>query len=362
MIELRGSSYDEPALKRYFGDPSCVCGTRRYELREGRAEGVRLTEVRTGSGLVFEVNESRGMDLGRVSFCGVPVSYQSYDGEVHPRYFEPFADGWLRSYAGGLLVTCGLTAIGTPGEDRGEVLPLHGRISNIPASNVCVEERVGDDGAREMSVSGTVRESKALSHNLVLRRRVTARAGESRILIDDEIANEGFEDQELMLLYHFNFGHPVIAEGARLLAHSASVEPRDEAARVQEEQHESHDEYPAPTPHYGDIVYYHRIAGEGPDGAGPATTAIVNERAGFGAYLRFDTRELDCFTQWKFCGEGNYVAGMEPGNAFVNGRAAEREAGRVKTLASQETKRVHLEVGVLASAEDIECYRRESGF
>ena len=37
MIELRGSSYDEPALKRYFGDPSCVCGTRRYELREGRA-------------------------------------------------------------------------------------------------------------------------------------------------------------------------------------------------------------------------------------------------------------------------------------------------------------------------------------
>lgn len=177
MIELRGSSYDEPALKRYFGDPSCVCGTRRYELREGRAEGVRLTEVRTGSGLVFEVNESRGMDLGRVSFGGVPVSYQSYDGEVHPRYFEPFADGWLRSYAGGLLVTCGLTAIGAPGEDHGEVLPLHGRISNIPASNVCVEERVGDDGVREMSVSGTVRESKALSHNLALRRRVTARAG-----------------------------------------------------------------------------------------------------------------------------------------------------------------------------------------
>lgn len=362
MIELRGVAYDEEDLHRYFGDPSCVTGIRRYQLREGRAEGVRLTEVRTGSGLVFEVNESRGMDLGRVSFAGAPISYQSYDGEVHPSYFEPFADGWLRSYAGGLLVTCGLRSIGTPGSDGGEVLPLHGRISNIPAECVCIEECVGEDGVRELSVSGIVRESKALDHNLVLRRRISARAGESVIRIDDEIANEGFEDQELMLLYHFNFGHPVIAEGARLLAHSSSVEPRDDAARMQEQQGEPHDAYPAPTPHYGDIVYYHRIAGDGEGGSGPATTAIVNERAEFGAYLRFDTRELDCFTQWKFCGEGNYVAGMEPGNAFVDGRAAERAAGRVKVLPARSTKRVHLEVGVLASAQDIERYRDENGF
>lgn len=359
MVELCGRRYGADELAEYFGDSSCVAGIRRFELRDGRAEGCRITEVRTGGGLTFEVNESRGLDLGRVSLNGVPVSYSSYNGEVNPVWYETFGDGWLRSFGGGLLVTGGLRSTGTPGEDGGEVLPLHGRISNIPAERVCVDERVDADGARVFSVSGAVRESKALDHDLVLRRTVSAREGERSLYIDDVIENQGFSDQELMLLYHINVGHPIVDAGSRLLTHSASVEPRDADAAAQEEPY---DEYVAPTPGYKDIVYYHRLKPTNEAAGSKVTAAIVNERVGMGIALEFDREELDCFTQWKFLGQGNYVAGIEPGNAFVSGRAVERAAGRVKVLPARSSKHVGIKVTVLDGADEINRYKNENGF
>ncbi len=357
MIELCGRSYTEDDLAEYFGDSSCVAGIRRFSLREGRARGCDVSEIRTGSGLVIEVNESRGMDIGRVSWRGIPISYSSYNGEVTPEYYEPFADGWLRSYAGGLLVTGGLSSMGSPEVDGGEVLPLHGRVSNIPAErvNVINGNVCGDSSAAAYSISGSVREAKALNYNLVLHREVRAFEGENRFFIEDTIENQGFSDQELMLLYHFNIGHPIVDAGSRLLAHSSTVEPRDNDAR---DQPEPYDSYVAPTPGYKDIVYYHDL--ESRDGG--VTAAIVNERNGLGIYLKYSKDELDCFTQWKFLGQGNYVAGIEPGNAYVSGRSVERERGHVKILPARSNKHVLIEVGVLTSTDEISEYKRNNGF
>ena len=260
MIEILGERYGADDLAMYFGDSSSIAGMRRLRLTEGRSRDVGIIQVRTGSGLEFEVNETRGMDIGRFSYRGIPIAYAAYGAECHPSYFEAFSDGWLRSYGGGLLVMGGLRSTGEPEIDNGEVLPLHGRISNIPASEVCAIETPGTDGVPVYEVSGDVRESKALSHNLVLHRKVRARQGESVIHIEDDIENQGFEDQELMLLYHFNIGHPVVSAGSRLLAHSSSVTPRDADA---EGQPEPYDEYVGPTPYYKDIVYYHSERGRG---------------------------------------------------------------------------------------------------
>lgn len=357
MIELCGRPYSDGSLAEYFGDSSCVAGVRRFSLREGRAKGCDISEIRTGSGLVVEVNESRGMDIGRVSWRGIPVSYSSYNGEVAPEYYETFADGWLRSYAGGLLVTGGLSSMGSPENDNGEILPLHGRISNIPAERVNVNDGCARSNGKDLiySISGSVRESKALNYNLVLHREIRAGQGENRFFIEDVIENQGFSDQEFMLLYHFNIGHPIVDAGSRLLAHSITVEPRDSDAR---EQPEPYDSYVAPTPGYKDIVYYHDL--EPRDGE--LTAAIVNERAGFGIYLKFSKDELDCFTQWKFLGQGNYVAGIEPGNAYVSGRSVERERGNVKIIPARTSKHAQIEVGILTSPDEINEYKRNNGF
>ena len=62
--------------------------------------------------------------------------------------------------------------------------------------------------------------------------------------------------------------------------------------------------------------------------------------------------------EWKMLGEGLYVLGVEPGTSFVDGRVAERKAGRVPVLAPGESRRYHLEVTVLTGAEAEAAFRR----
>ncbi|MBY4797669.1 aldose 1-epimerase family protein [Collinsella sp. AGMB00827] len=354
-MELFGRAYDAAARTQYFGDPSVLAGVRRYTLREGSAAGCKITQIKTGSGLSFEVNESRGMDIGRVEFQGIPISYASYVGEVHPKYRELVADGWLRSFAGGLLVTGGLASMGSPEIDKDEMLPLHGRISHIPAERVAVVEDWDAGGTRIFSVSGVIREAKALGYHLQLQRTIQARENSNTITIRDRVQNVGWSPCEWMLLYHMNLGHPILDEGARLLAHSKTVFPRDEIASARTEPH---NEYLAPTPGYQDVVYYHDIE----DQEGHVNLALVNEKIGMGLALSYEKELLSCFTQWKFLAQGNYVAGIEPGTAFVGGRSAERQAGRVHTLEPQEFKDIEVEITILSTPDGLLVYKQKHGF
>ena len=344
-IKLMDKRYSKRDLMTYFGDCSSVAGVRRYSLSEGRAKGCNIIEITTGSGLTFEINETRGMDLGRCSYKSVPIAYQGYNREVHSNYYETFSDGWLRSFAGGLLVTCGLKSIGTPEEDKGEILPLHGRISNTPAERVNIEE-YWEDEKLYFKIFGKMRESKALNYNLELKRTIFVQAGTNRIIIDDVVENAGFNEEEFMLLYHFNIGHPILDNTAKLLTHSKEVLPRDKDAK---EQNEHYNSYLGPTQDYKDIVYYNDVC----------TAAIINEEIEMGITLKFNKSELDCFTQWKFTGLGNYVAGIEPGNARVNGRSAEREEGRLKIIKGNEEKHFRIEIEILTSKEEIDLYKKK---
>lgn len=353
-IKLIDKNYSKKDLKNYFGDCSSVAGIRRYSLLEGKSKGCNIIEIATGSGLVFEINETRGMDLGRCSYKSVPIAYQGYNREVHSNYYEAFADGWLRNFAGGLLVTCGLKSIGTPEEDKGEILPLHGRISNTPAERVNIEEYWEDENLY-FKVSGKIRESKALNYNLELQRTIFVKAGTNKIILDDVVENAGFNEEEFMVLYHFNIGHPILDKKARLLTHSKEVLPRDKDA---ENQSEPYDCYLSPTKDYNDIVYYHDLE----DDNDVCTVAIINEEIAMGITLKFNKSQLDCFTQWKFTGLGNYVAGIEPGNARVNGRSIERKEGRLKTIKSNEAKHFRIEIEILSSKEEIESYKKKYTF
>ena len=57
--------------------------------------------------------------------------------------------------------------------------------------------------------------------------------------------------------------------------------------------------------------------------------------------------------QWKMMAKGHYVTGLEPATNFVGGRAAEREAGRLRMLKPGETATYDLEIGALAAKEDV---------
>ena len=61
--------------------------------------------------------------------------------------------------------------------------------------------------------------------------------------------------------------------------------------------------------------------------------------------MTFDTNELDCFTQWKMLGDNEFVMGLEPGNAYPDGRDVMREKGMLKFLEAGEkaVKTVNIE-------------------
>ena len=349
MLNIDGREYSRETQRRYFGDPDAVAGTRRIELWSGKSKGVRLTQVATGTGLVYEVNESRGMDLGRCYFKGLPISYMGYNHEVAPEYFTAYGDGWLWQYGGGMMVGCGLTQIGGSCTDNQEDLPQHGWLSNEPAewANVSREPIGGEDC---LVVCGKVRESKALSRNVSLTRKITSHVGSNEILIEDSIENEGFEKQPLMLLYHFNVGHPILDKGARFLSKTVSVQPGNAVAAARTEPI---NEYLGPTPGYGDAVYFHKLQNEN----GTSLVGIVNEELGLGLSLEFNADVLDCFTQWKFTSEGNYVAGLEPATAYVGGRAAERDRSTLKFIEPQQIIKTRVSLKLLISPDEVDEFK-----
>lgn len=68
------------------------------------------------------------------------------------------------------------------------------------------------------------------AENLVLRRKICTRLGESRLWICDSVENEGYQRTPFMLLYHINGGFPVVSERSRLISPTLEAVTRDEEA------------------------------------------------------------------------------------------------------------------------------------
>ena len=342
ITDPSGNPLTRRELFRRIGRLEQVAGMEPFVFDDGPARGVRAFRFRTGSGLSFDVVPDRGMDLSFAEHGGTPLAWLSPNGVVAPSFYEPAGEGWLRSFPGGLLVTCGLRNVGPPGEREGEELGLHGRASNIPASRVSYDVS-GTVKAASSKPEGEIREASVFGPNLVLRRRISARVGESRIWIEDEIENEGFEPEPLMVLYHINLGWPLLDETSRLVGPGRAgepPEPRDEEAQG---GLEAWDRFAAPTPGFKERVFYHSPAA-GLDGL--AEARVENPALGLSFSVRFHPEELPEFVQWTMTGEGTYVLGLEPATCRVEGPAAEEAAGRVIRLEPGEIRLHRLEIEV----------------
>jgi hypothetical protein len=291
------------------------------------------------------------MDVGAAEHAGRPLAWQSGAGAVHPAFYEPVELEWLRSFPGGLMVGCGPDNVGVPCVDAGEALGLHGRLSNTPAELLSYGGAwEGDEYA--MWVTGQVRHYRVFGANLLLRRTIRTWLGANHLRIEDEWTNQGYERAPLQLLYHCNFGFPVVSRDSELWVETAHSEPRDDAAAVGFERHTRFED---PTPGYAEQVFLHRpLAGKD----GFARAALVNGALQFGGYVRFRVAELPHLVQWKMMGQGTYVVGLEPANCGVHGRAADRAAGTLRTLEPGETESLVVEIGALPDAEAIEAYGR----
>jgi hypothetical protein len=351
-MKIGGRFYTKEEIMSRVGSLAQLGGTRHARLSEGRAEGVAVIDFDTGSGLRFSVVPSRGLDISLASYKGTNLVYRTPNGEVHPAYYDARGLEWLRVFFGGLLTTCGLTYLGSPGRDGGEDLGLHGRYSALPAGRVA--DLSGWDGDEYyLKVAGEIEECALFMDKLRLTRTITACLGEKWLRIHDRVENFGYRASPLTILYHINGGFPLLDEEAELLVSAAECDPHERTPR---EAMEMRQRFSAPIPGFEEQNFLYRVLG---DEKGMARAALINRSlmGGLGLAMKFDAIALPFFNEWKMMGQGDYVTGIEPCNVPCANRAVLRERGQLAMIEPGQTKEFLLELSVLEGAAEIEAFR-----
>ena len=307
----------------YLGNQSQLFGVEEMRLLGGKGDGMRLLQVRNGSGLELTVSADRCADISRLSLGGVNFGYFSPCGYVSPKYYDKDGNGFLKSFTAGFLTTCGLSSVGTPCVDDGEKLPLHGTVSNTPAENVYWQISQND-----IHIHATVKDEALFSHGLVLQREYTVPIMKNELYITDTVTNTGYNDTPLQMLYHFNVGYPLLDENTILKISSDSVIPRNGHAATDIENCLVMEK---PQRNYEEMCYYHSIKDE-------AQISVFNPKIKKGFVMSYDTKALPYFTEWKMMGERDYVLGVEPGNTLPDGRDVMRKKGLLEMLKAGESK------------------------
>jgi len=313
------------------GDISQIAGLRRIEIAEGPGKGVGAVEVTTGGGLVYTVLLDRGMDITHASYDAVNLAWRSPSGDCHPARYDDKGPGWLRTFPGGMLTTCGLLQTGALCRDGDEELGVHGRYTSLSASNVS-QRTYWKGNDYHLELSGEMREAVIFGENMLLRREILTKLGDPGFLLRDTVVNEGPRTVPHMILYHCNYGFPLLDAATYLETPNTRIEPRDEEA-AKGESEACH--FGPPQANYREKVYFHHLKA---DRKGSVTIRLTNPDLRLSVSMTYLLNQLPYFTQWKMLGNREYVCGLEPGNALVMGRAEERHAGRLSHLKPGETR------------------------
>lgn len=319
-------------MNKYTGHPSQICGVEEYTLSKGRGKGMTMLEVRNGKGLRAVLSADRCMDIPRLSLREVNMGFFAPCGYVAPTFYDGEDMGFLKSFTAGFLTTCGFANVGSPCEDNGEKLPLHGTIGNTPCESYSYEET-----DEEITVTAAVRDASLFGKKYLLRRKYVFSKSENKLTIRDSVENIATETEPCMLLYHFNMGYPLVSENAQVIIPAESVIPRNEHAA---EDIENCLVMEKPTRGYEERCYYHDVKVKD----GKACVEIFNPDAGCGVVMSFGKDTLDRFTEWKMMGECEYVLGLEPSNCSPEGRTADRESGVLKFIEPGERYETEIEL------------------
>ncbi|MBI2825356.1 MAG: aldose 1-epimerase family protein [Planctomycetia bacterium] len=324
-------------------------------LRGGLSDDVDVLELENGA-VRLAVLPTRGMGIWR-AWCGdVELGWRSpVRGPVNPKFVnlhEASGIGWLSGFDE-WLCRCGLESNGAPEWDADGRLryPLHGRIANLPAHRV---EVVGDGQAGQLIARGTVDEARLFGRKLRLVSTIRMQSAVPGFAVTDEVTNLSSEPTDFELLYHINFGLPWLRPGASLVAPVAELAPRDPHSATDVAHWNS---YGPEQPGLDEFVHFFKLAADR-DGLTGVLLKTAEDR---GVMLRYDARQLPCFTLWK-CHQpaaDGYVTGLEPGTNYPNVRSYEERQGRTARLEPGASRAFSLDFEVVTSRERMHAVEQE---
>lgn len=331
----------------------------KYTLHGGRQEGVDVIVVNNGK-LTFTVIPTRGMSVLKVALGDVTLGWNSPVKEVvHPQFINlqnRGGLGWLEGF-NEWIVRCGLEWAGHPGKDKfinntgdeAEMdLTLHGKIGNIPASEV--EVVIDSQSPHRIRIRGRVDERMFYGPKLELWTEISTEPGSNTFRIEDTLKNHSVYEQEFELIYHSNYGPPLLEKGAKFVGAIKEIRPFNAHAG---KGLNDYSEYVAPTKNFIEQVYVMEMI---PDAQNRTTVMLQNSAGERGVSLTYRVDQLPYFTLWKNTTsiEEGYVAGLEPGTSSPANRSIERKAGRVPKLQPNETRQFAIEFGILNSKAQVD--------
>jgi hypothetical protein len=320
-------------------------GIETSVIDNGAGRGTRIAWINTGTGLRFKVVIDRAMDIADTFYNEHSLAWLSHSGITSAQPMSDKSIDWLKTFGGGLLVTCGLSHVGGPESDEFGERGIHGEISNIPAEIESIIQPDPLSGKMDMSITGIIRQSQALGSRLELRRTISATLGKSVIRIHDEVINKGNIDAAHMLLYHCNFGWPLIDEGTKILWNGTWKVRDGNPNKIFSEGNDFKTCPPPLDDHQGSGEEVAFIDLESDDD-GFCNCGLENSRLGLRVNLKFQKKQFPCLTNWQHFGKGEYVVGLEPGTNPPIGQSRARRQNELIQLAPGETRNYDLEIEV----------------
>ena len=336
-------------------------GIETSVLDNGAGRGTRIAWINTGTGLRYKVVIDRGMDIADAFYNQHSIAWLSHSGVTAAQPFSDKGINWLRTFGGGLLTTCGLSHAGGPESDEYGDRGLHGNISNTAAEIETIIQPDPVAGKMEMSISGSMRETQVLGPNLDLKRTISGRLGESKIYIKDEVTNKGNSPVPHMLLYHCNFGWPLVDEGTDILW-DGKWRPRDGDTNTNKIFGKSNNfrKCPAPMDEHSGTGEEAAFIDIDADGNGQCHCGLYNAQLGIAVIIRFYKKQLPWLINWQHWGKNEYVTGLEPATNPPIGQAKARKQNELILLAPGETKNYELEMEVSGNPEIFKQFQKNT--
>ncbi len=335
-------------------NPQQLGGIETSVLDNGPGRGVRIAWINTGGGLRYKVLLDRGFDIADAEFLGQSLTWHSYGGVIAPSPAYDRGYEWLRSFAGGLLVSAGPLNTGEAFQENGREYGLHGSHSNTQGF---VESIVNPDpalGKLHLSLTGVVRTARVFGPNLELRRTFSGTLGDPSIATHDHFVNRGNEPCPFAWLLHINFGYPLLEPEASTLCYGSRITPAfnsDDWFRADRPYHR----VPRPQEVHrgsGEVVCY---VDPPRDAEGAVTLGVVNEQRAFGVRLNYSIADYPRLANWQHWGPGgSFVSALEPMTAGLEGHADDRKRGWFETLEPGESRDLRCTLTAVSGMADLQ--------
>lgn len=321
-------------------------------LKGGKQEGSELLTIKS-EGLTINLSPTRGLGIVNVEGNGIRLGWDSPVKEiVNPKYMNLESRGgagWLDGF-NEMMVRCGFEWSGHAVQADGMMYTLHGRAQNTPVSKLFVE--VEDQAPFTITIRGLIKENTFKKSNFETWVAIRHVPGSKEFTVHDILTNLSDYDRDYQIIYHSNFGTPILEQGAKFVAPVKEISPFNEYAATGLKNWQT---YQGPTKGFDEMVY--NIFPYS-DANNQTQVMLTNNASDKGVGIAFNTQQLPVLTLWKNTDtlKQGYVTGIEPGTSFAYPVTIEREQKRVPQLGAGKSTEFILTYSLLSNKEEVANY------